>query len=149
MQLQRYYMHPDVERMARISYKGAHKSVLPLPIRVKGCHPQGRICIYLNFRVNLATDVNILQYILDVLYVSVAQKRRKCVSKWKKRYILRSICKRNSCWGVTTSTKEIFVSSLHIFFSTTFRVWIRKHKQEKQTLSYETICDIIFRNIKI
>lgn len=40
-QLQRYYVHPDVERMARISYKGAHKSVLLLPIRVKGCHPKG------------------------------------------------------------------------------------------------------------
>lgn len=41
MQLQPHYVHPDVERTARISYKGAHKSVLPPPIRVKGTIHKG------------------------------------------------------------------------------------------------------------
>lgn len=36
MQLQLHYAHPDMERMARISYKGVHKSVLPSSIWVKG-----------------------------------------------------------------------------------------------------------------
>lgn len=88
MQLLPRRVHPDAERRARTSYKGEYKSALPpeQPIRIEGAAVvrEGRICIYLNFRINLGNGCKYCaQCISDVAHVRVCDTENANPAEWK------------------------------------------------------------------